>query len=181
MTFVHDSSGYITPYLNGVQDGAKTYFGTVSAPSIKTMIGAYLNVDTPDYFFNGKIYSIFGYNKALTAAEVAQNYSAVTRLGPATISLAINGNPSSVVYRSNAQIRLTSNQPGKVIFFQNGKRISGCINIALVDTATTANCSWRPTIHGTTQLSATITPTNASYDPTTTYFKISADARTTKR
>jgi hypothetical protein len=80
-TLVYDSAKAITPYLNGVQDGTKTTFsGSLFTNSINLQIGAGLNADVASDFFNGKIYSVRIYNRALTSAEVSENYAESTRI-----------------------------------------------------------------------------------------------------
>jgi hypothetical protein len=80
-TLVYDSAKAITPYLNGVQDGTKTtYSGSLFTNSINLQIGAGLNADLASDFFNGKIYSVRIYNRALTSAEVSENYAESTRI-----------------------------------------------------------------------------------------------------
>ena len=56
-------------YNNGVQVGSSAYVGTVTAPTEN--IGAL----TGEYF-KGNMYSILVYNRALSAAEVLQNFNA---------------------------------------------------------------------------------------------------------
>jgi hypothetical protein len=78
-TQVYDSDKAITPYLNGVQDGTKTTFSnTLFINNINLQIGAGLNRSNASEFFAGKIYSVKIYNRALSAAEVLQNYNALT-------------------------------------------------------------------------------------------------------
>jgi hypothetical protein len=77
-TQVYDSSKAITPYLNGVQDGTKTTFpDQLYAQNINLQIGAALNRSAASEFFSGKIYSVKIFNRALSAAEVLQNYNAL--------------------------------------------------------------------------------------------------------
>jgi hypothetical protein len=77
-TQVYDSDKAITPYLNGVQDGTKTTFSNnLFINNINLQIGAGLNRSNASEFFAGKIYSVKIYNRALTAAEVLQNYNAL--------------------------------------------------------------------------------------------------------
>jgi hypothetical protein len=80
-TMVYDSAKAITPYLNGVQDGTKTTFsGTLPTNSINLQIGAALNTNIASDFFNGKIYSVRIYSRALSSAEVSENYAESTRI-----------------------------------------------------------------------------------------------------
>jgi uncharacterized repeat protein (TIGR02543 family) len=64
----------LATYLNGVSNGGTTPFSTTYGSTVNLLIGATLNNSTAVNFFNGLIYSVRIYNRALTAAEVAQNY-----------------------------------------------------------------------------------------------------------
>ncbi len=64
----------LATYLNGVSNGGTTPFSTSYGSTVNLLIGATLNNSTAVNFFNGFIYSVRIYNRALTAAEVAQNY-----------------------------------------------------------------------------------------------------------
>lgn len=80
-TMVYDSQKAITPYLNGAQNGVKTTFGgDLFTNNVNLQIGALLNSSNPSNFFAGKIYSVRIYNRALTAAEVAENYAESTNI-----------------------------------------------------------------------------------------------------
>jgi hypothetical protein len=75
---VDDGSG-ITPYLNGVAGTrvAYTRSGTMT-PNVFAM-GALIR-STISGWFNGRIYGAFGWNRALTSAEVAQANTYATKL-----------------------------------------------------------------------------------------------------
>jgi hypothetical protein len=75
----------LTGYLNGLQNGATTPFTGTYVSNVNLLIGAILNSSNPIQFFNGKIYSVRIYNRALTATEIASNYDAI--ISPAPITL----------------------------------------------------------------------------------------------
>jgi hypothetical protein len=84
---------------------------------------------------------------------------------PSASSITVTA-PASSAYRSSST--LTSNlgvagSDGKVTFYQNGKKISGCIGIA--SSGLVATCSWRPTSRGTVRIYAQLVPTSSSYLP----------------
>lgn len=66
-------------------------------------------------------------------------------------------------------LSVTTNTPGKVRFFVEGKRIPNCLARATTGSSPTytATCSWKPAIHGLQQITAQFTPTNASFSPST--------------
>ena len=76
------SGNSLATYLNGVSNGGTTTFGTSYASTVNLLIGAVYNNSSPTNFFNGKIYSVRIYNRALTAAEVASNYDATANPAP---------------------------------------------------------------------------------------------------
>ena len=66
----------ITGYLNGVQDYTGSY--TAFTTQDFAVLGRHGNLTgvTDPYYYNGKIGQVLVYNKALTAAEILQNYNA---------------------------------------------------------------------------------------------------------
>jgi uncharacterized repeat protein (TIGR02543 family) len=68
----------LTGYLNGIQNGSPVAFGATYASNVNVLVGAIYNSSTPVQFFNGKIYSVRIYGKALTPAEISTNYQAIT-------------------------------------------------------------------------------------------------------
>ncbi len=119
-TQVYDSSRAITPYLNGVQDGTKTTFpGSLFTNSINLQIGAALSSSAPSDYFNGKIYSVRIYNRALSASEVLQNYNSLapdttapTFRNSTTFSIAENTatstNAATITVNESSTITITS-------------------------------------------------------------------------
>ena len=75
---VWDRSANAIGYVNGEQksvDSISSYSGSVSTPSKNLALGTYSAGTSWD--FNGRIHLARLYNKALTAAEVTQNFRAV--------------------------------------------------------------------------------------------------------
>jgi hypothetical protein len=89
--------------------------------------------------------------------------------GSVTISLLIATNASistaggAALVNTGTPIAITAtvDQPGRVTFFANRKRIAGCINRLAI--STTAICNWRPTIQGVVQLHVELKPTSAGF------------------
>ena len=74
-----DGSAIVRQYKNGTLVGSATTFtaGSVSNSSFSLTLGSgRSNPNTPNLFHDGNIASVKMYNKALTAAEVLQNYNA---------------------------------------------------------------------------------------------------------
>jgi len=78
-------------------------------------------------------------------------------------SAAISLNPVSTtaVFRAVTTIRVTTNTAGRVDFYQFGKIIANCRNIATVSNI--ANCSWRPSVRNFTSLTARFRPTGSGF------------------
>ena len=91
--------------------------------------------------------------------------------------------PVSPVYRTSSSIVATVSTPGVVAFYEKGKVISTCKKVATVSsTAITATCSWKPSAHGVTTVSARFTPTGgASYPATLTAPNLVVAKRTNSR
>lgn len=74
-TFV---SGQQYVYINGNQVGSNTLTGTITTNANGCSIGAYGGFNgSRGYYYNGDIGVVKVYNRALTAAEVSQNYNAL--------------------------------------------------------------------------------------------------------
>jgi hypothetical protein len=90
------------------------------------------------------------------------NFSTSTSNTSAAISL----NPASTTanFRTVTTIRVTTNTAGRVDFYQFGKIIPNCRNIATVSNI--ANCSWRPSVQNFTSLTARFRPTGSGFQVT---------------
>jgi hypothetical protein len=60
----------------------------------------------------------------------------------------------------------TIDQAGKVSFYADGKRISGCYNMSA--TVGNKSCSWKPAVQKQVNLTATLNPTNNVYNNSAT-------------
>jgi len=92
----------------------------------------------------------------------------VTNLSTSTsnTSAAISLNPVSTtaIFRTVTTIRVTTNTAGRVDFYQFGKIIPNCRNIAT--SSNIANCSWRPSVQNFTHLTARFRPTGSGFQVT---------------
>jgi hypothetical protein len=92
----------------------------------------------------------------------------VTNLSTSTsnTSAAISLNPASATanFRTVTTIRVTTNTAGRVDFYQFGKIIPNCRNIAT--SSNIANCSWRPSVQNFTNLTARFRPTGSGFQVT---------------
>jgi hypothetical protein len=101
--------------------------------------------------------------------------------GSATISL--NNISTSAIKGGSINIVATVSTAGVVRFYANGKRIPKCLAVATVTSGTiTATCQWKPSVQGSTKLTATITPTISAFPATTSDVAlVSVPRRTTTR
>jgi uncharacterized repeat protein (TIGR02059 family) len=95
---------------------------------------------------------------SITTTSVT-NLSTSTSNTTALISL----NPASTtaVFRAVTTIRVTTNTAGRVDFYQSGKIIPNCRNVAT--SANVANCSWKPSVQYFTNLTARFRPTGSGF------------------
>lgn len=97
-----------------------------------------------------------------------------------TINLSV---PTTTTYKSSSTVTATlgvAGSDGKVTFFQNGKRIAGCINIS--SASLTANCNWRPTNRGIAVITARLVPTSNGFTASSSSpVRSNVMSRTTRR
>jgi hypothetical protein len=80
---------------------------------------------------------------------------------PSSISISL---PANNTFRTTSTVTANlgvAGSDGKVTFFQNGKRIPGCIN--RVSTNLVATCNWIPATRGFVRIHAVLTPTSSGY------------------
>ena len=77
-----------------------------------------------------------------------------------SVSLSLPGNATSTIFRNNVQITANVQAVGKVKFMEQGHPIPGCK--AVISTASSATCSWRPSIRNYIYLQAVFTPNAGS-------------------
>jgi hypothetical protein len=80
---------------------------------------------------------------------------------PVNVSLAADGGNQISTYRTAFGITATVDTSSRVTFYQSGKKIAGCINI--LSSGGFANCQWRPTVKGTSTITAIAKPVSGSY------------------
>jgi hypothetical protein len=105
-----------------------------------------------------------------------------TPVTTSTISVALDSGLSVATYRSTvgSKLKATANVEGKVTFFHNGKKISGCIKIPTSNLI--AYCDWKPSIHGVARIQASLQPTDGALSASISEdFRVSVVSRSTKR
>lgn len=125
------------------------------------------------------------YNNGANQINVAANNAAT---GSVTISLLITSTTTSIALAGNANvaskgnaivITATVDQPGRVTFYANGKKVASCIN--KVAASTSATCAWRPTVQGIVRIYAQLAPINGYTASTSQILTVTINRRTTPR
>jgi hypothetical protein len=78
------------------------------------------------------------------------------------VKLRITRGPSQATYNSIGTITAEASTSGYVTFYARGKVIPGCKN-KLLNASNIATCSWKPSVHGPTNISATAMPSKSTY------------------
>ena len=104
-------------------------------------------------------------NDAPTISAVAvTNISTTT--SNTSASIALNPASTTAVYRAVTTIRVSTNTAGRVDFYQAGKIIVNCRNVAT--SGNIASCSWKPMVHAYITLTARFRPSGTGYQVTNT-------------
>jgi len=69
--------------------------------------------------------------------------------------------PQSITFRRTAVLAVITSKSGSVALYSNGKRIAGCIKVAV--SITTATCNWSPAQKGNLVISVIFTPSDSNY------------------
>lgn len=106
----------------------------------------------------GGSYSNHGFNWVGNNAAVG--FVNVTYMGTlvSTTSVNLAGNATTATFRTSIALIASVDQPGSVTFYARGIKIAGCIKVPVVSTS--ATCNWKPSIRGTQNISATLSPSN---------------------
>jgi hypothetical protein len=72
----------------------------------------------------------------------------------------------TAVFRTVTSIRVSTNTAGRVDFYQSGKIIPNCRNVAT--SANVASCSWRPMVQSYVSLTARFRPSGSGFTSTNT-------------
>ncbi len=114
---------------------------------------------SPDTSYVFRVYATNSYGNSSLSSPSA---SITTTRSPTSITISLAGNAQVASYRTPVTVTATVvGTEGRVTFFINSKRLGGCLNKAT--TSLVATCSWKPSIHGSANLSATFTPTSSAY------------------
>lgn len=163
-------------YIDGVKQNLSFVFGSSSTSSAK-VFDALGNFRLMNHGYSANTWNAKGelgllriYKRGLTAAEITNNFQAEAwRMNTTTSfsSLTLSNSPKKGL---TTTITATVSNPGKVRFFQSGKRIPGCVSVATTGSGPiTATCYWRPTTSGGVIISASLTPTDSSLTSSTSH------------
>jgi hypothetical protein len=93
--------------------------------------------------------------------NTGHGYATFSRMNLAAAQITLSSN-SSTTTRNISVLTATSNAPGVITFYANGKRIAGCISIKTQVSGPNniATCNWKPSVRGSTSITAQISPTD---------------------
>lgn len=93
--------------------------------------------------------------------NTGHGYATFSRMNLAAAQIILSSN-SSTTTRNISVLTATSNAPGVITFYANGKRIAGCISIKTQVSGPNniATCNWKPSVRGSTAITAQISPTD---------------------
>lgn len=173
-------SGALKFYVNGKYDTPTVTSGVTRTPITTPylFVGDYRTSCTA-CSFNGYMSKFRMWNSVLTSSNVLTDFqSEASSLGYSTsTSLALSN--STPKYRTSTTITATVTSPGRVSFYEKGKIIPRCKNVVVA--STTGTCSWKPTKHGVTSISATFTPTDTDYASSSATQSFTIPIRTASR
>jgi hypothetical protein len=160
---INNSTQELKFYINGQQDGAtKSSVYRTANTSNYLFVGDPRNTCTA-CSFNGQMSKFRMWDSVLTSSQILSNfrsegasfgYSTTT-----TLSAATSPNPN---YRTTNTITATVSKPGKITFYQEGVVIPGCKNKTAT---TTVTCNWKPSRRGKIAVTASLTPTDLGFVP----------------
>jgi hypothetical protein len=166
-------------FMDGVQQTLSLCQGTVNqgsksfgGPPSTYAIGRY-GSSTFHGSFNLRTFKLW--TSELTVSEIQESYNST--LAPTSHSLALTSGLTTATYRSASTIRSTVDKDGKVTFYSNGKKISGCINVVTVSKI--ANCTWKPSVKNYNLISARLTTVGGNLNSPSV--RIFVNKRTTQR
>lgn len=163
--FTLTSAGNLQFYVNGQPDGSViTGAGHTARTTTYLFVGDLRNTCTA-CALNGYIGKFRIWSSTLTASQIAADYRNEAANFGYQSSVALSLSNANPLYRINNTITATLTGPvspaGKVNFYERGKIIPGCKNKSA--SGSTVTCAWKPSLHGTTTLSASYTPSDAQY------------------
>ncbi len=107
------------------------------------------------------------------------NLSITVVNGVTTVSMSLAGGVTQASRGQNIVITATVDQAGRISFFADGKRISGCFNRAV--SGSSATCTWKPAIQKQVNLTSRLVPTNSAFSTATTTLQVMVVRRTGTR
>lgn len=140
VTLTLDGSSTAKAYVNGTLIGTYTW-PTPTSPSGPLNLGA--NIGDGNIYYNGKFAAAYFYNRALSQAEILQNYNAFatksTGYGSNTITISLNGSIPTISVNGDGCINKTtlSTTSGLTSYtwYKDNVAISGATNNSYIPTA----------------------------------------------
>jgi hypothetical protein len=137
--------------------------GACHASNSSTIVGtAFIGLNSASINANN---AVFGDPCNGTGKRLAVTLNYASTSSPSSFnSLGLSGGGTTAVYRSATTISAEVSVASKVTFKAGGTVISGCKNRATSGSSPfTVSCSWKPSRHGSYQITATANPNSNSY------------------
>jgi hypothetical protein len=147
MSTAQDNTSKQKIYVDGVQQTLSMCLGSAATQNLKTW-GNANSFTLGVYGSNGSFFSSMNVKsfklwlRDIGATAIQESYNA--QFTPLSHTIALTSGLSTATYRTASTLRSSTDIDGKVTFFSEGKRISGCINIQTVNKI--ANCTWKPSV-----------------------------------
>ena len=162
---INNSTQELKFYINGQQDGTTKTGVTRTANTSNYLFVGDPRTACGACSFNGQMSRFRMWNSALSNQQMLSNFrsegSAFGYSTTTSLTAATNPNPR---YRTSNLLTATVSKPGRVTFFQQGVVIPNCKNKVAT---TTATCNWKPSRRGKIAVSASLTPTDLGFVPST--------------
>lgn len=156
-------SGYAVnnsgPYVSSFDISPSLPAGLSFDPSTGLLSG------TPSSSLAATTYTITATNAAGISTQTFTMTITAGSSPTTTITISLPGGVLTAVYRAAVSITAATSQDGKITFFAGLTRIPGCVSRTSTNGSVT--CTWKPALHGSYPIKATVIPSNSSY-PTAT-------------
>jgi hypothetical protein len=128
---------------------------------------------------NGYLAKFRLWSSALTQSAVLTDYQNEANGFGYSSTPTLSLSNTAPKFRISNTITATVSTPGKVSFYEKGKIIRGCKNVNV--SSTTGTCTWKPSSHGVTSISASFSPTDTDFVSSAATQNFIVSARTTTR
>lgn len=160
-------------YTGPHNGGGGGSFVIAGATNIATSNGSYAGSSSG-------ITNLNEYNGTYESGTKSHGYLTITNLNSVSVQVSSVTGTNIAAFKTAFQVRATlSEAGGKVTFYQQGKVIPNCKQVATA--TTTATCSWSPSFKGAIAVSASVIPNSDTMGSTSPSVTFLVGRRTTLR